>query len=89
MGRSTAGVRGARRGINPFLVLKCFAAFGVVQLLVFIKVFWTFADNYYTGASHGEGGGGEGGIRAGWLDGGLRRGGHGKQAYEMLSADAR
>ena len=82
-------MRGARRGGNRFLVLQCFAAFGLVQLLMFIKVFWIFVDNNDTSASHGEGGGGGGGIRAGWLDGGPRMGGHDKQAYEMLSADAR
>ena len=89
MRRSRAGVRRARRGSICFLVLPCFAAFGLVQLLMFIKVFWTFVDNDDASTSHREGGRGRGRIRAGWFDGGARRGGHDQQAYEMLSAGAR
>jgi len=82
---------GSSRGGNRFLVLQCFAVFGLVQLLVFIKVFWAFVNENDVNASSlslSPGGGGGEGIRAGWLDGGVRRGGHGKQAYEVLSAAA-
>ena len=80
---------GSSRGGNRFLVLQCFAVFGLVQLLVFIKVFWAFVDdNDVNASSLSSSSPGGGGIRAGWLDGGVRRGGHGKQEYEALSAAA-